>query len=794
MADRDRLGSTRKEPNPGWSAAPPRGRAHRGARRLLPLGLLALSGLVTPRAWAQDAAPAPDPAPSEAPTPAPPDGATVSAPRPLSTPVDYPPAGTGDAEVVVELVISPSGEVADVTSATGPTPFAEAARSAATDWRFEPALRAGTPVSAKILFLVRFEHGAEPSPEQAPAADARATEKPSLAPNAPRALGASPIAEIVVRGETQRQPPSRTFSTAEVENLPGAFGDPLRAIEVMPGVTPIVTGLPIFFVRGAPPGNVGFFFDEIRIPLLYHAFLGPSVIHPAMLSKVDLYAGPMPLRYGRFAGAAVDAALQEPLLDSPRFPWRGEAEVRLVDAGVYVEAPFAEGNGYAALAGRYSYTALLLTLLSQGQRVDYWDYQGLVGYHLTRKDTLSVLAFGAYDYADTGTASNGGTEFHRIDLRYQHEFSERTRSRVAATWGRDRTRSSSGFVSDDSIAGRFRVEHEADGADFRLGGDISLDRYELDVDPAVEDPLVFTELFPTRDDLSFGGYAEVTLWPLGRVSVTPGVRADVYQSLDNTEYSVDPRVRATYRLTPTVRTHHALGTAHQSPNFVPNIPGAQVGGLPGGLQKSLQWESSVDADLFWALRGSVGVFINQTRELSDPIGLSQSLDIDEDSAERRALGRAAGVELFLERPLTRRLGGIVSYTYSWSSRSLDTVETVPGYDRPHVFNGALSYDFGSELRASAKLALASGIPGRRVTPEGEFVFDGSRSQAFVRLDAKLSKRWRPTPHFWWGSYLEVLNATHGVQVARRTCTPSGCRDEGTGPITIPSVGLEAGWH
>jgi hypothetical protein len=42
--------------------------------------------------------------------------------------------------------------------------------------------------------------------------------------------------------------------------------------------------LPFFFVRGAPPGNVGYFLDGVGIPLLYHAFLGPQVIHPALIS------------------------------------------------------------------------------------------------------------------------------------------------------------------------------------------------------------------------------------------------------------------------------------------------------------------------------------------------------------------------------------------------------------------------------------------------------------------------------------------------------------------------------
>ncbi|MEI9949386.1 MAG: hypothetical protein WDO74_10485 [Pseudomonadota bacterium] len=32
--------------------------------------------------------------------------------------------------------------------------------------------------------------------------------------------------------------------------------------------------LPFFFVRGAPPGNVGYFLDGIRVPLLFHIALG----------------------------------------------------------------------------------------------------------------------------------------------------------------------------------------------------------------------------------------------------------------------------------------------------------------------------------------------------------------------------------------------------------------------------------------------------------------------------------------------------------------------------------------
>src|SRR4051812_31444598 len=66
--------------------------------------------------------------------------------------------------------------------------------------------------------------------------------------------------EVTVQGRRQRSAPGAELITrSSARELPGAFGDPLRAVESEPGVTPIVSGLPYFFVRGAPPASVGIF-------------------------------------------------------------------------------------------------------------------------------------------------------------------------------------------------------------------------------------------------------------------------------------------------------------------------------------------------------------------------------------------------------------------------------------------------------------------------------------------------------------------------------------------------------
>jgi hypothetical protein len=698
-----------------------------------------------------------------------------------------------EVQIILELVLDETGAVTQVTLITGPEPLASDVQRQALAWKFRPAYRGSQPTSARIQFLVRFT----PEPETPPPpvlegadgqpADTSANPNAGPPPRSPSVPRAERMSEIVVVGKSQ-DPASTRLTRAEVQNIAGAFGDPLRAIDVMPGVTPIATGLPLFFVRGAPPGNVGYFIDGIRIPLLYHGFLGPSVIHPAFIEDVTLNAGPMPVRFGRFAGASVEAGLAE-----PRQSFRAEASVRLFDAGAFVEAPFAEGRGYVMVGGRYSFTALLVSLLSPGIQAEYWDYQAMAGYRFSKRDEIRIFGFGAYDFFTGGTDNLGGTEFHRVDARYRHEFDSKTNLIIGASTGRDRTRSTAGYLGDTVILSRARFEHDADWGKLRIGGDLSVDNYDSLIDKTVPEPEVYEELFPARTDVSGGMYVDTVLFPKGRIRVTPGVRVDVFSSLGDVIAAVDPRIFAEFQVTKGVRVVQGLGLAHQSPNFVPNVPGAQVGGLEGGLQESLQAESRLEVELPWEVKGTLTGFINGTQRLSDPIGLNQTLSIDETSKTDRAFGRAMGIEIMLHRPLTRRLGGIVSYTLMSTHRGYDNISTVSGYDRPNMLNLALTYDFGGHVRGSAKMSLAEGIPGRRTTEDG-FVFDGSRSVPLFRLDLKLEKRWYLTETTYLGANVEVLNATYSPNVARRTCGVNGCVDQGTAPLILPSIGVEFGWR
>ena len=743
--------------------------------------------------------------------PAPPAQEGLSPPKAHDTPVEYPEGATGIAEVVLELTVNVEGAVTDASVVAGAAPFDAAAMAAARGWRFDPARRAGRAVAARIRYTVRFEPAPEPK-QTLGATEVHLAEpvRPSVSPDAPtsgpsRSPAAPPPVkafEVVVRGE-RHAPGSVTVTRGEARNLPGSFGDPLRSVESQPGIVPIVSGVPSFFIRGAPPANVGFFIDGVDIPLLYHAFLGPSVIHPGLIDSVDLYRGASPVEYGRFAGPVV-AANMRPF--DRRFS--GEGTLRAIDVGGLVEVPFGEcepgaapgcSRGSVRVSGRYSYTGVVLSLLSNAD-LRYWDYQAQTSYTLGPRDTISIFSFGAFDYfrSDrTAEQDQGGkVSFHRLDLRWDRKLPSGASLRVALTGGFDRTggtEDTESQVTDNSL--RLRVQAATPiGSRVTLRGGIDArgDKFQLRTSPNYISYTDYSVLFPARLEGVVGAYTGLEIEAAPGIVVAPGLRADLYAGAGGTTaLGVDPRVTATFAVDPDVKIETSLGIAHQRPNFAAQVPGAQVADLAGGLQQAVLFSSGVKWKLPSSVTASITGFRTAYFHALDPIGGARDFSIDRTMLNRRSTISAAGIEIGLSRPLTRKLGGFLSYTLSHSEQTNGRRRTVSGFDRPHVFQIGLTYDFGWGIRAGIRSMLYSGVPALLLEGSPKFTSD-RRGAPYFRVDLRIEKRWKLGEKSWWAVNGEILNATSTKEVVRIDCG-GVCVERFAGPVILPSVGIEAGF-
>lgn len=611
--------------------------------------------------------------------------------------------------------------------------------------------------------------------------------------------------EVTVHGS--RAPAgSVALGRRDIREMPGTLGDPYRAIEVRPGVTTIASGLPFYYIRGAPPGNIGYFYDGIQVPLLFHVGGGPSVIPAAIVQRVAMHLGPYPADIGRLAGAAIEAESAP-----PSTVWRGEGHLRGIDAGGVVEGPIGD-DLHVLAGGHYSTGAPLLSAIVPSVELAYADYHARATQRLGPEERFTVLTFGAYDYLASIDKEDGAevtdvlldSDFHRLDLRYDRHDASGARVRAALTLGLDQTRGIGVELAQAyRLGARISLSRPALAGRVLLRGgvDAAVDRYQVtprpkppgDEPPEGREQLdeAFPDLFRTRLDLALGAWADAHLVLGERSTLTPGVRVDHYTSLGKSALAVDPRLVGRFGVGNRVRLIPAIGLASQLPGLAP-LPALQIGGIPGGLQRSLQSSFGVEASLL-AVELTATVFRQATFGLSDPIGTGRGTNLNTERFLSRSLGDTYGLELGARGALRRDIFFLASYTLSRSTRARGATTVPSAYDRTHVANVALLYDLGHGLRAGIRHVFYTGFPADEASPGRAPREDPDRTRPFYRLDVRLSKRWALGARGYVGLVLDLQNATLTKEVFDVSCDDAGCVPETVGPVTVPGLAIEGGF-
>jgi hypothetical protein len=699
--------------------------------------------------------------------------------------VPYPPGAHGDASVTLVVVVDPSGRVSDVAVHEGASPFADAAASRVRTWRFAAATKDDEPIAAKITVVLSF-HEPRAMPPLLPPPSARAPAMPpTTEPPAP------PPEEVFVKGERE-EPSTIHIPRTDTRFVAGAFGDPLKVVEVLPGMVPWRSGLPYYYVRGAPPENVGYFIDGISVPLLFHVGPGPSTIAPALVDSVDIFPGAYPARFGRYAGAVITAETTEPEAPQDGRP-HGEFSARVYDANAYAITPYDNGQGTVSVSGRYGYTGLITSLIVPDYSLGYWDYQVRASHKLQGKDTFTLFAFGAHDELHYRGAPTFRVEYHRVDLRYDHPVPGGN-LRIAATAKFDdaltalQTNTGAGtFAAQKDTGGRLRAElDETMTREVRLraGADVSVTDFSEDTYPSIDG---FKASVGPHTDVEGGAYGDVVWRPLRTLEVVPGVRFDGYQIRGQTRWAPQPRLATRLKLTREIAWLSALGTAHQEPTEEILAPSKIPSPIDQAPQTIYQYSEGIEAKLPSNMRVRVTGFYSHLIA-TDILGTSLSAE-----------GDSGGGELFVQRDFSERLGGFLSYTLSRTVQSSGGVTTRVAWDRTHVVSLVLGYDLGNNWRVGARLFAESGRPYPEVCVANcnasNPVFENPPGNLpiFWRVDTRLEKRWVFQDGKWLAGTVECFNTFDKAEPSGDEYVPGrGLVVLNQSAIILPSIGIEGG--
>jgi hypothetical protein len=637
-----------------------------------------------------------------------------------------------------------------------------------------------------------------------PAAPAPAGAKPAVptpAPSAAPPLPPAPPAEYGAQAKVRSLPPAPAPGSREVpldtaRDLPGAFGDPLRILDSLPGTVPIASAVPYVYVRGAPPAAVGYVYDNIPLPQLFHGVFGRSVIHPRILGPVTLFAGVPPARYGRRAGGLVLAEGVE-----PKRKFSSELELGLIDLGAYVETPV--GKGTLTMSGHIGYPKLAIAIaeslgiINPGTSFNYYDGQVRYRVPLGARDRFEVLWLGSYDNANLPGLSNdpragaSRVEFHRVETRLVHRL-QRGEIGTALRFGYDYSSLGNALdVKATTFGPRFWTELRLGQHAVRIGGDIYTSVGSVRDGPGSlatpeGDIQVSLPLFSNSPARNQGGvYAQTTLRTSERTHLDLGARFDYWSTAGKLDLAFDPRARFVLNPTEKLELHAAAGMGHQPAVFMLPLPGLTEVAVSQGLASSIQSEVGVGYALPQHLSIQLQGFYHQYDGLLLPELVTDGI-VPENPPLVSA--NAYGGELFLKRELDQRLAGWISYTLAWAEADSgpDVIgKFKPDFDVRHVINTVLQWRIGRGFELGVRFSARSGRLIEQLNPRYS-----QRLPWFVRTDARIGYRWKGRFANML-AYFEWLNMLVRNEYLDADCLLGTCRAAAAPAISIPNVGIRA---
>jgi hypothetical protein len=644
---------------------------------------------------------------------------------------------------------------------------------------------------------------------QAPAAPPPAAESPKSEPSAAVDASADPsTSRIVIKGVRLRETTGKVRLDQEtLARMPGTGGDPLRAVQALPGVTNRDDSSAEPAVRGARPGDNLYIVDFLPVGYLFHVGGGVSVFNADLIRRFDLYSAGWSPEYGDAVGAIFDASLRQPRQDRIG----AKIDLSFTGASVLVEGPLAwdnkdgakDGDSKASffLAARRSYFDLVakqVTDAEEGITVTtpvFGDYQGRLLWNLNERHRLRLDFSGANDKVAFNVGATA-REGQREPVLVGSSNDKRSYASGAVVWDADLGErgalvaavgrmdnkaatklGSAGTIVSDVSTTYFKQQWQALRLSpaHELSFGLGVQRQEVDVNIDFLDPRC-TEFDPNCDLTSAARVRtrqinRFTLadahvldrWTLAKHwTLTPGVRFSRDGWLKKSY--AEPRLQLSHDWSERTTVSAAVGEHSQAPEVSQTL--RELGNPGLGRLRSTHATLGVAQrlDQGWSWRGDV--YAKRFKDLvtSDPTR----------NYRNAGSGTAEGLELLVKRDAVGTgFSGFTALTLSRAQRRNETTgQRFPfEYDQPVVVTTALAFKQNERWSYGLRFSYRSGAPetpivGTRLSSDGRTLpvygaINSTRLAPYYRLDARVDWQYSPTLK----AYFEVINVTNRKNVA-----------------------------
>ncbi len=591
----------------------------------------------------------------------------------------------------------------------------------------------------------------------------------------------------------------RSMSAEEIQKVPGVYGDALKVVQNLPGVSRPAPLTGEIVVRGSAPSETLLAIEGVRVPIIYHFGGLYSVVNTDILEAVDFLPGGYPASWGRELGGVLNARLKTPT-DEPR--WHGYLEANAFHVGLFLEAPLGP-NTTLSIAGRRSYIDTLLPFVMNTffptvnlpftLAPRYYDYQVKFDHRFDKHTSLTVLGLGS----DDALALVSKDPADGIDPNTAGKISSVTRfaggigilRHDGGTWTSKTTLGGIWAESDTAIASLLRFNLQAMQLslrqDFTFGkGPVQL-RTGLDIEhqqmwfdayapqgrateegPATDNAAANAMSVFVKDSLpmfSPAAWFDMVWKPDEKWEFVPGMRLDGYVG-NAPDVTLLPRFNVRRKLSDQWILKAATGMSSQRPQVFQIV---NTFGNPY-LTSSRSFEVAAGAEWLPTASDSVDVTLFYKR-LWNLTVLSPGLFPDVPYING-GTGQVVGMELMLRHKMSGRWFGWLAYTLQHAVRSdgPGQPERLFDWDQTHILTAVANYKIGSGWEVGGRFRLVSGNP---YTPVGTAVWNEqndtwnavasncvncARLPAFHQLDLRVDKK-ITFDHWILDLYLDVQN-------------------------------------
>lgn len=599
---------------------------------------------------------------------------------------------------------------------------------------------------------------------------------------------AEPPPKVLIQaGRIRSAAGKTTLDHDELARVPGSGGDPMRAVQSLPGVANVDDGSADPAVRGARPSDNAYYVDFLPVGYLYHVGGFASVFHADLIRRFDLASAAWSPEYGDVVGAVFDISLRSPRADRVG----GKLDFSLLGASVLVEGPLSDQLSFF-LAGRRSWFDLIAKTGKTGEKgvsftmPVYSDAQGRLLLATSAENSLRLDFSAARDRIGIDLAPDSNAA-QRDPVLTGHSAKRQAYRTVALTWDSTLSRSvgstlAVGQISNDEYfslgsAGHYdsrtttsylreQLQWQASASHQMLVGG-SLNSRLIDLDLDFKDPRC-TEFDPDCDLSSAPRIVSLqhtrqnladlyvnNRWRFAlRWTATAGLRVgrDDYAKLDY----VEPRVGLEWVWSKDTLVSLGLGRHNQPPpaeQSLKDLGNPSLAHLRSN-HAVLGFAQQLAQGWSWRVEAYAKTFSGYA--VTDPTLRYRN----------GASGSARGLELLIKKDASGRFSGFASLSLSHARRRNDlTGDRFPfDYDQPVVASVVGQYKLSERWQLGAKWSFHTGAPytpvvGTRTDTTGRTrpVHGGINTERvpdYHRLDLRAD--WKHSDRFT--AYVEIINA------------------------------------